>query len=145
MTRRAIRGASCLLLTLAVPAVAAELTVDTGGPRIFTTAELLARPDAATITVPDDATFRREMTYRAVPLRALIEGAPPAGKDVSVIAADGFVTNLPAALVRPPDAGEAAPWPAIEPPHAPWPEADGKAPGPVYLLMRDPAPSAIPR
>ena len=78
MTRRAIRGASCLLLTLAVPAVAAELTVDTGGPRIFTTAELLARPDAATITVPDDATYRREMTYRAVPLRALIEGAPPA-------------------------------------------------------------------
>ena len=94
MTRRAIRGASCLLLTLAVPAVAAELTVDTGGPRIFTTAELLARPDAATITVPDDATYRREMTYRAVPLRALIEGAPPAGKDVSVIAADGFVTGV---------------------------------------------------
>lgn len=133
----------CLLLALATPAAAADLTVDLGATQTFTTEELLARPDAATIAVPDDASYGRAMTYRAVPLRAVLGGGPPEGEKVSLTASDGFVTNLPAALVSPPGSGEAVPWLAIEPPDRPWPPtADGKATGPFYLVWLDPAASA---
>lgn len=137
----------CLLaLALAAPASAADLTVDLGIPRTFTTEELLARPDVATITVPADATYVHAMTYRAVPLRALLGAAPPEGEDVSLTATDGFVTNLPAALITLPGSGEAVPWLAIEPPEAPWPPSpDGKLTGPFYLVWLDPAASGILR
>lgn len=137
---------ACLLVALAAPAAAADLTIDTGQPRTLTTEALLARPDAATITVPDDASYGRAMTYRAVPLAALLGGPPPEGQDVSLAASDGFVTNLTGTLVAPPGPGRAVPWLAIEPPDAPWPPTPaGKATGPFYLVWLDPAASGILR
>ena len=141
-----MRIVACLLSALSAPAAAADLTIDTGQPRLVTTEALLARPDAATITVPDDASYGRAMTYRAVPLAALLGGAPREGEDVSLAASDGFVTNLPGALVAAPGTGEAVPWLAIEPPDAPWPPTPaGKASGPFYLVWLDPAASGILR
>jgi hypothetical protein len=62
---------SCLLL-LSSFAQAGEpsVTVTVGGEtREFTRDQLLARPDATTIDVAKDITYRVPMTYRAVPGR----------------------------------------------------------------------------
>ncbi len=69
---------SLALVGLAVaPACAADaLTLSfAGSERHFTAAELLARPDAALIELPDDVSYKRAMRYRAVPLLALIGDA----------------------------------------------------------------------
>ena len=51
------------------------ITVTVGDQtRIFTRDQLLARPDAATIQVPRDITYRVPLTYRAVPVASLLEG-----------------------------------------------------------------------
>lgn len=128
-------------------AVAADLTIDLGTPRVVDTAALLARPDAQTITVPMDPTFARPMTYRAVPLRALLGvAALPDGQELRLVASDGFVTNLPPDLVFPPGGAGAVPWLAVEPPGASWPRTpEGNAAGPFYLVWLDPAASGILR
>lgn len=141
-----MRSLPCLLLVLAAPAAAADLTLDLGAQRTITTEELLARPDVATITVPDDASYSHAMTYSAVSLLSLPGAAPPEGEDVSLNASDGFVTSLPGALVVPPGAGKAVHWLAIERPDAPWPPTpEGKATGPFYLVELAPAASGVLR
>lgn len=132
MTATACRLALWLMLQaaclLARPAHAAELLV---AGHAWTTQALLARPDAATIEVPADAAYGRRMTYRAVPLRALLPGTPAT---LEARAADGFVSQLPAALL----AGPATPWLAVEDPVHPWPPVPGKphSAGPFYLVWR---------
>jgi len=126
--------------------VAAELLVEIGGStRKVTTEELLARPDAATIEVPDDISFHRTMSYRAVPLRALlaIDGLP-ADQELQITGTDGFATNLPSNLVFADGGKGAVPWLAIEEPDKPWPPtAEGVAIGPFYLVWLNPAASGV--
>ena len=85
------------------PSSAAErvLTLSFGGElKRVTAAELLARPDAASLTVPDDVSYHRAMTYRAVPLLGLIGDASRLGFDtIEARASDGFVSQIPASLV----------------------------------------------
>jgi mono/diheme cytochrome c family protein len=124
------------------------LTLEFGGEqkRRFTAAELLARSDAASITIPNDVSYRRDMTYRAVPLLDLIGEASL--KDVDTIAAkasDGFVSQIPASLVQKAASGGSAPWVAIEDPAAPWPNLPGKGAsgGPFYLVWEHPERSGV--
>ena len=134
------------LQLLGATATAAELTVDLGDRvETVTTAQLLARPDAATIEVDRDVVYGRSMTYRAVPLRGLLQGMRlGADEDIEVAASDGFVTALPAALVFPPAGGGSVPMLAIEPPDAPWPSpGQGMTTGPFYLVWLDPAASGV--
>ncbi|WP_420992414.1 c-type cytochrome [Cupriavidus sp. 30B13] len=132
-------------LLAALPAPAAELVLEVGPARKLTTAELLARPDVATIQVPADVSYQRTMTYRAVPLRALLGvKSLPEHEDLQVTATDGFVSNLPARLVFDATGKGAVPWLAIEPPDQPWPRtAGGAATGPFYLVWLDPAASGV--
>jgi mono/diheme cytochrome c family protein len=133
------------LFFVASPVMAADLLLDTGTPTTLTTEDLLAMPAAATIQVPEDVTYRRTMTYRAVPLRAL-PGARglSADADLQITATDGFVTNLPAALVRDGNRHGGVPWLAIEPRDKPWPKtATGTDIGPFYLVWIDPAASGV--
>jgi mono/diheme cytochrome c family protein len=130
---------------MASPVMAADLLLDTGTPTTLTTEDLLAMPAAATIQVPEDVTYRRTMTYRAVPLRPLpgVRGLS-ADADLQITATDGFVTNLPAALVRDGNGHGAVPWLAIEPRDQPWPKtATGTDIGPFYLVWIDPAASGV--
>lgn len=141
----ALAAALVAVIDLAIPSVAGQLVIDIGAPRTVESSTLLARPDAATITVPMDPSYGREMTYRAVPLRALL-GVPalPPGKMLQFVAADGFVSNLPASLLFPADGEAAVPWLAIEPTDAPWPTTPrGAATGPFYLVWLNPAASGI--
>lgn len=133
----------------AAPSSAAErvLTLSFGGEvRRFTAAELLARPDAASLAVPNDAAYRRAMTYRAVPLLGLIGDASNLGFDtIEARAADGFVSQIPASLVAKGASGGAVAWVAVEDPAAPWPNLPGgnASGGPFYLVWEHPERSGI--
>src|ERR1700740_1669007 len=84
-------------LVFSRPIIAAELIVNVGHETKLTTEELLARPDVATIEVPGDVSYQRTVTYRAVPLRALLGGKGlPEREDLQITARDGFVTTVPA-------------------------------------------------
>jgi hypothetical protein len=58
------------------------LVVTAGGAtQQFTSDELLARQDCATLKVPHDPSYGRPMSYRAVPLRTLLSALPPDSAD----------------------------------------------------------------
>jgi hypothetical protein len=132
----------CLLL---LPGLArAEeptITVTVGDEtRTFTRDQLLARPDATTIQVPFDITYRVPMTYRAVPVAALLEGMTlPPDSFIEAIALDGFIAQLPLDLVLNKDESEAVAWLAIEPADHPWPPVPEKnaSAGPFYMVWTD--------
>ena len=131
----------CCLLWLGLPllAHAAELRIELGhNAKTWTTAQLLARADAATITVPGDVAFgRRTMRYRAVPLRALLPGLR-ASEHLQFVAIDGFTAEIPASVIL--NRQGATPWLAVDDPAHPWsPSADnGKDAGPFYLVWTHP-------
>lgn len=129
----------CLLaLCLILPAQAAELKVDLGhGVTTYRTENLLKRHDVRTINVLADVAFRRTMSYRAVPLMALLKGID-AGAHLQFVGSDGFAAEIPAALILNPHGSEA--WLAIEDPARPWPALDenhGHA-GPFYVVWTQP-------
>ena len=134
-----LRWLCVLALFLALPLRAAELHIDLGhGVQTYTTAQLLARSDVRTISIPDDVSFKRAMRYRAVPLKALLEGAS-AQDALLFVASDGFAAEIPAALIRQAHGSEA--WLAIEEPTRPWPAlgaGKGDA-GPFYVVWTDPS------
>ncbi|AHB48999.1 cytochrome C [Hyphomicrobium nitrativorans NL23] len=134
---------------LAAPAAASErtLTLTFGDSvRRFTAGALLARPDAASLTVPNDLSYRREMTYRAVPLLELIGAATLEGvATLEPRASDGFVAQIPAEDVRRAAGGGSIAWVAVEDPAAPWPPLPGKdrSGGSFYLVWQHPERSNI--
>ena len=91
---------------------APALSITAGGVTMeFTPDELLARPDAATIAVPSDPAYRQAMTYRGVPLRALLSALPSDAADtIQARATDGFVAEIPRAVIG----SAAVPWIAVE-------------------------------
>ena len=94
-----LRCLTVLPLGLAATATAAELTLELGhGTRVLTTAQLLARADARAVTIAEDVAFKRTMHYRAVPLKALLEGVT-ADDHLQFAALDGFSAEIPAALI----------------------------------------------
>jgi len=65
-----------------------------GRAQTFSASELLSREDIATVEVNDIA-YLKPMTYRAVPLRALIGDLDEPGFDtVEARAMDGFVVSV---------------------------------------------------
>ncbi len=106
----------------------------------YSAEELLGRADATSITVPNDVSYRRSMTYRAVPLRALL----PASKEdtLEAKATDGFVAQIPLDLVT---RGAAIPYLAVEDPAHPWPALpnEKKSAGPFYVVWDHPQRSDI--
>ncbi|WP_332820707.1 c-type cytochrome [Pseudomonas sp.] len=131
------------LLTLTSATQGAELRLQLGGvKRIWSSAELLAHPQARHIEIAEDVSYKRTMSYRAVPLAALLDGVQP-GDHLQALALDGFVAELPAAAVLNQSGAQA--WLAVEDPALPWPPlATGKASaGPFYLVWQNPAASHI--
>ena len=62
------------LLTLSSTTQSAELRLQLGSvSRIWSSAELLAHPQARHIEIAEDVSYKRAMSYRAVPLAALQE------------------------------------------------------------------------
>lgn len=127
-----------LALLIAVPATAASLSIELDHTRkTWQTADLLKHPDAQTVQIFDDVSYKRNMTYRAVPLAVLLPGLTPEAH-LQAVALDGFAAELAAAPLLQTRGARA--WLAVEDPAHPWPAlADGKpSAGPFYLVWTDP-------
>ena len=135
-----------LALQLVTPIAAAEpaLTIATGGrTAIYTSAGLLAQPAATTVTIPADVAYKRSMTFRAVPVATLLDGAS-SDDNVRFMAADGFAATIPAAVLLARDGAVA--YLAVEPADAPWPPlkaGQSETAGPFYLVWLRPEKGAI--
>src|SRR3954471_23502933 len=94
-----------------------SLAFDLGGVQHrFTASELLARPDAAEVDIPNDHDYRRATHYRAVPLLPLLAALPQDRCDtLEARALDGFVAQIPLSLVQKGAEGGAIAWIAVEP------------------------------
>ncbi|KAF1008844.1 MAG: hypothetical protein GAK28_00476 [Luteibacter sp.] len=135
-----MRALTALFLALCCTGVAdaATLTIDAGhGPQALTTEQLLKRPDARDIHVTGDVSYHQDRTYRAVPMKALLQGIP-ADANLQFVAEDGFAADIPAALIL--DGHGAEAWLAVEPADAHWPQLEGKdhGAGPFYLVWLHP-------
>lgn len=138
----------CLLTLLAfilcpiAPLCAAELVFELpGGTRTWSTAELLAHPQAQTLHIEADVAYKRAMEYRVVPLAALLEGIE-AGDHLQAVALDGFAAELPAAPLLSQQGARA--WLAVEDPAQPWPTLGSKpGAGPFYLVWENPQAAQI--
>ena len=132
-----------LSLLLCLPAGAAQLRLEAGAQsRTWTTAQLLAHPQARTVEIPADVSYKRAMHYRAVPVAALLDSLRDTDH-LQAVASDGFAAEMPAAPLL--QRGPAQAWLAIEDPAAPWPPlAAGKpSAGPFYIVWSDPQASGI--
>lgn len=136
----------CLALLFAVlslPLSAAQLTLDLGaGSRQWQTDALLRHPKAQEIHIDQDVSYKRPMTYRAVPLAALLEGIRP-DDHLQAVALDGFAAEMPAGPLL--KSGPAQAWLAIEDPAKPWPPLSKDKPGagPFYLVWTHPEAGGI--
>ena len=148
MPIRCLRLALACVIGLAVvraaAAAEAELAVTIAGrTTTYAPASLLGMPAAASITVPNDVAYKRDMSFRAVPAASLLAGAGP-DDTLRFVASDGFVATIPAALLL--SRGGAVPYIAVEPPDAPWPALKpegGPSAGPFYLVWLNPQQSRI--
>ena len=125
-------------LLLSLPAAAAQLTIELDHThKTWETAELLKHPDAQTVQIVDDVSYKRNMTYRAVPLAVLLPGLKSANH-LQAVALDGFAAELAAAPLLEKNGARA--WLAVEDPAHPWPPlAQGKpSAGPFYLVWTNP-------
>ncbi|MEO4048802.1 cytochrome c [Pseudomonas sp. CAU 1711] len=128
-----------LLAALLTPATwAAELKLElSGGSRSWSSEQLLAHPQAQNIEIAADVAYKRSMSYRAVPLAALLDGVQP-GDHLQAVALDGFAAELPAAPLLASQGARA--WLAVEDPAQPWPALSQHKPsaGPFYLVWQNP-------
>jgi mono/diheme cytochrome c family protein len=125
-------------LLLSTPLFAAQLNLELGAnSRNWQTGELLTHPQVQTITITNDVSYKRDMSYRAVPLAALLTGIQPEDH-LQAVALDGFAAELSAAPLL--NAKGARAWLAIEDPANPWPalSAGKHSAGPFYLVWTDP-------
>jgi mono/diheme cytochrome c family protein len=108
-----------------------------GKAQTFSREALLARSDSAEIHVPRDVAYGTVMTYRAVPLADLLNGAAiPSDSVLEARATDGFAAQLPMDLVLNRNPATAVAWLAVEDSARPWPKLRGKpvSAGPFYLV-----------
>ncbi len=133
---RALTVAALALLPVLTRAAEPVLDVDLGaGVQHYERAALLKRAEVRTVNVADDVAYHKSMRYRALPLSALL-GKGKLGGEVQFTATDGFVANIPSALIE----GAGEPWLAIEPGDKPWPALKAGSPsaGPFYLVWLAP-------
>ena len=92
---RALVLLCCLLQLGLAHADEPTLTITVGNDtRSFTRRELLMRPEATTIEVARDVTYRVPMTYRAVPVASLLAGITlPRDSVIEAVALNGFLAH----------------------------------------------------
>jgi mono/diheme cytochrome c family protein len=120
--------------------------IGAGRSREFTTAALLGRSDTVSLVVQHDVSYKRSMTYRAVPLLALLDGISDERSDtVEARAKDGFVAQIPLTLILHGAGGGAVAWLAVEDPAQPWPALPQRnvSAGPFYLIWDQPQRSGV--
>jgi mono/diheme cytochrome c family protein len=134
-------GLVCATLAQRAVATEPELTVVAGGRMAtYAPAALLAMPGATLVTIPSDVAYKRDMSFHALPVSALLAGVAP-DETIRFVASDGFVATMPAAPLLARGNGAVA-YVAIEPPDKPWPplkQGESTTAGPFYLVWVRPA------
>jgi len=130
---RLVQLCTALLLSLCTARVGAEpaqpvLTITAGVvTNQFTVAELLSRADLATLQIPPNVDYKVSLTLQAVPLLDLLARFRLEGFDrLESRATDGFVAQIPLALIEAGKRGGSVAWIAVENPNHPWPSLTGK-------------------
>ena len=116
-----------------------------GAEHNFTAAKLMARPDAVLLTF-QDTVYPHATSYRAVPLLPLLGDISGTAFDtLEARGTDGFVSQIPLALLARGASGGAVPWIAVEDPAQPWPALprQSQSAGPYYLVWEHPERSAV--
>ncbi|CAB3749191.1 c-type cytochrome [Paraburkholderia humisilvae] len=137
--------------TSAYAEVSALLVRNGDGEHSFTAADLLARADNRSVTLTGTVigdVYHHHVEYRAVPLLALLGNRPDAQFDtVELQASDGFVSEIPLALVERGAKNGAVAWLAVEDPAHPWPALpkETASAGPFYLIWQFPERSGVSR
>ncbi len=126
------------------------LTITSGDKvKTFTRSELLAHPAIQTISLVDESGYpEQKMTYRAIPMGALLADLPiPEGSELGYQALDGFSSGIRAGLVMNRDPARSIAYLAVEPPDQPWPSFEGRSygAGPFYLVWDKPELSGVGR
>ena len=141
-----LAGLVLMVSALVAQAASPELVIVTGGrTQRFTSEALLAHPGVVSITVPNDVSYRRAMTYKAIPLAVLV-GSVPKEDALRFVAADGFAATIPSVPLLAANDDGARAYLAIEPPAAHWPALKAGAAataGPFYLVWLAPEKSRI--
>ncbi|WP_397448868.1 c-type cytochrome [Pseudomonas sp. NA-150] len=131
----------CLTVSAAEGAKpSAQLTLELAdGVHTWTTAQLLALPQAQNIQIPEDVSYKRAMTYRAIPMAVLLNGVNPE-EHLQAVATDGFAAEMPAGPLLANEKNGSRAWLAIEQPNKPWPSLgkDQNTAGPFYLVWTHP-------
>jgi mono/diheme cytochrome c family protein len=114
--------------------------------RVYTASQLLAQPYMRKISIPADVAYRRAMSYRAVPLLALL--GPDINRNIDTLEAranDGFVSQIPVRIIQKARTNGSIAWVAIEPLMKPWPALPNKArsAGPFYIVWEKPGLTGI--
>ena len=137
----------CLTISAGAIAESAELQLSWGSEKTTLAAsKLLKRSDVETVRLHLDPAYAKPNKYRAAPLLALLADLNLDEFDILQIAAtDGYVSQLPVALIRQGAKGGAIAWLAIEDPANPWPKLPKKeaSAGPFYLIWQYPKRSNI--
>lgn len=115
--------------------------------KTYTREALLAHPAVRDVTVADRV-YRRSMTYRAVPMAALLADAKIGADDyVQARATDDFSIGIPGRLLVFENAAQVEAFLAVEDPAAPWPAIPGKpdkrGAGPFYIVWRLTPPATV--
>lgn len=137
-------GVVCAALTQGLAASEPELSIVLGGRMAtYAPAALLAMPAATSVTIPADVAYKRDMTYRALPVSALLGGVAP-DETIRFVANDGYVATVPAALLL--GRVGAIAYLAIETTDAPWPAlkpGESATAGPFYLVWSRPEQAGV--
>ncbi len=142
---RFILSLAALILVPQLSLQAAQLRIERShGVETWETSQLLVHPQIQTIKISEDVAYKRDMSYRAIPLAALLEGVT-AQDHLQAVATDGFAAEIPAAPVVQPKGSKA--WLAIEDPAHPWPALSNgsQSAGPFYLVWTAPSADNIGR
>jgi mono/diheme cytochrome c family protein len=117
----------------------ATLTISAGKQqRSWTRDGLLNDRRLVDVTVDDD-NLKRRLTFKAIPLAALLRGMPvTAGASATTAASDGYISHLPTHLLLADRADEPRAWLAVENPAAPWPKLKDQDIGPFRLIWTVP-------
>src|SRR5215467_7928115 len=147
-----VKLSSALLLSLCAAGACAQpmqpsLTVTAGAStNRFTAAELLSRPDLASVQIPPGVDYDVKLTVQALPLLDLLAALSLERYDrLEATATDGFVAQIPLALIEAGKSRGSVAWVAVEDPAHPWPKMRGKdtGAGPFYLVWQYPERSRV--
>jgi hypothetical protein len=146
ITSRPLLLGFCAARTRAEPAQP-TLTINAAAvEHHFSAAELLSRIDLASLQLPPHVDYNLSLTVQAVPLLDLLSAFPLEGFDrLEASATDGFVAQIPLALIEAGKSGGSVAWIAVEDANHPWPKLPGKgaSAGPFYLIWEYPERSRV--